>query len=408
MSNLLPGDQFGQYAIEGFIAGGGMGKVYAAKHQVYEQPVALKVLHDRFAEDPRWHRRFSEEGLVGMQLKHPCVLSARELVEHDGSLALVMDLVRGGQTLLSAMAKEHTSGLTLADGLSVFLRIVSGVEYLHERGIVHGDLKPENVLIEGSIREPSAWIPRVTDFGTVALIADPVLIDGSPAVVASPRYATPEHLRGSEHLEMRSDIYGLGLLLHWLLTGEHVSGARTVREARETLMRPPSLIQFLDQPEALQAILRRTLSADPLVRYGDCRTLALVIRELLEELGIGLDVEDLQSELATEIVEERAHAQRELLRGGDPDSASGNTRPELGMEELRAAEAATASNSESPPVSQSVHSDPPPEAPNSPSAPPPTEASFELSPSQYMLIGATGAAVLLIAAAAWWFALGVG
>lgn len=330
MTDLDPGTRFGPYVIDGFVAGGGMGRVYAARHEVYGQPVALKVLHERFGADPRWHRRFSEEGLLGMRLKHPCVLSARELVEAEPGVALLMDLVRGGQTLLSVMEREHPGGLTLGPALSVFLQILSGVEYLHEREVVHGDLKPENVLVEGQARDPSTWVPRVTDFGTVSLIADPVVVDGKAAVVASPRYASPEHLDGSDKLEVRSDIYGLGLLLHWLLSGDHLSGARTVAEAVETLGKPPSLMHVVDLPDALQDVLRKALAPDPQDRFQDCRGMALAIREVLDELGVGLELEDLRSELATEIMEERAEAQKALQRGDGPDPSPDDTELDLG------------------------------------------------------------------------------
>lgn len=321
MTTLEPGTQFGPYLIEGYVAGGGMGRVYAASHEVYGNAVALKVLHDRFAQDPRWHRRFSEEGLVGLQLKHPHVLSARELVEADGQLALAMDLVRGGQTLLSVIERERPSGLPITEALPIFLRILSGVEYLHDRGVVHGDLKPENVLIDGQLRDPSTWKPLVTDFGTVALIADPVTIDGQAAVVASPRYASPEHLKGSDHLEVRSDVHGLGLLLYWLISGEHSSNARTVEQAAESLAEALPLVHVVDQPEPLLNVLRTATATDPAERYADCRALALAIRGILDELGLGLQLEDLQSELATEILEEQAKAQKALQEGGPAPTA---------------------------------------------------------------------------------------
>lgn len=133
MKHYETGSKFGPYTIEGLVAGGGMGRVYAARHEVYKTPVALKVLHPRLHKDPSWMKRFSVEGLVGTRLKHPNVLSARELVSHNGRIALVMDLVSGGQTLEKVISREHKTGLPLVQGLTVFLAIVQGVEYLTER-----------------------------------------------------------------------------------------------------------------------------------------------------------------------------------------------------------------------------------------------------------------------------------
>ncbi|MFT7520323.1 MAG: serine/threonine protein kinase, partial [Kiritimatiellia bacterium] len=291
MSTLAAGTSFGPYAIEGFIAGGGMGRVYAAAHEIYGNPVALKVLHARFAQDPRWQQRFSQEGLVGTRLKHPHVLSARELVNHENQVALVMDLVSGGQTLLKVIDREFPSGLELSEALSVFLQILSGVEYLHDRDIIHGDLKPENVLVSGNLRNPSSWIPQVTDFGTVALIADPVQLDGKSAIVASPRYASPEHMLGIDKVNASSDIYSMGLILHYLLTGQHISTARTVPEAKAQLALEVPLVHLVDQPEGVIQVVQRATSTAPDDRYEDCRALALAIRDRLDDMGLGIELE---------------------------------------------------------------------------------------------------------------------
>ena len=217
MESLEPGATFGPYTIEGLVAGGGMGQVYAARHEVYGSVVALKVLHASLDEQADWRSRFQEEGLVGTQLKHPSVLSAREVVDHQGKAAIVMDLVKGGQTLEKVIGREFPNGMPLVQGLQLFLSICQGIEYLHSKGVIHGDLKPENVMIDGDYRRPETWKPLVTDFGTVGLIAHPVVIDGRTAVVATPRYASPEHLRGVDKIEIRSDVYCLGLMLHHLL-----------------------------------------------------------------------------------------------------------------------------------------------------------------------------------------------
>ncbi|MCB9675743.1 MAG: serine/threonine protein kinase [Alphaproteobacteria bacterium] len=317
MEHLEPGATFGPYAVEGLIAGGGMGQVYAARHNVYGSVCAIKVLHEKLHKDADWRARFNEEGLVGTQLKHPHVLSARELVEHEGRVAIVMDLVKGGQTLEKVVSREFAKGLPLDRALAVFLEIVQGIDYLHGKDIVHGDLKPENVMIEGEYRRPETWHTKLTDFGTVGLIAHPVVIDGRTAVVATPRYASPEHLRGSDNLEVRSDIYCLGLILHFLLTGEHCSDARTVREAAMFVLDEVPLVHMVDQPEAVIEVFKRCTRIKPKDRYADCRELALAVREALEALGVKLELEDVKADLATEVDEERAEAQRENLSRAD-------------------------------------------------------------------------------------------
>lgn len=308
------GTTFGPYIIEGLVAGGGMGQVYAARHSVFGSTVALKVLHPALHADEGWRARFNEEGLVGTQLKHPHVLSARELVHNEGRIALVVDLVPGGQTLEKVISREFRDGLALVAALQVFLKILQGMDYLHGKGIVHGDIKPENMMIEGDYRKPESWVPKVADFGTVALIANPVEIDGRPAVVATPRYASPEHLLGVDQIEVRSDLYALGLVLHFLLTGRHASNAQNVREAAERVALPVPIVNLVDQPEALIAVFKRATAIDPTERYGTVRELALAVRGVLDSVGAELDLPDVAADLATEVDEERARMRQ---AGGD-------------------------------------------------------------------------------------------
>ncbi len=306
METFEPGSAFGAYTLEGLIAGGGMGRVYAARHEVYGSAVALKVLHPQLHADDSWRQRFNEEGLVGTRLKHPNILSARELVEHDGRIALVLDLVSGGQTLDRVIGREFRDGMPLVAALQLFLTILQGMEYLHTKEIVHGDIKPENVLIEGEYRKPETWKAKVTDFGTVALIANPVTIDGRAAVVATPRYASPEHMLGVDQIEIRSDIYSLGLLLHFLLTGKHVSVAKNVAEAAAAVLMPVPLVMLVDQPDPVIALFKKACAIDPGNRYQSCRDLALGIRAVLDSVGAVLELDDLAADLATEVDDERA------------------------------------------------------------------------------------------------------
>ena len=315
MQRLESGSEFGPYTIEGFVAAGGMGQVYAARNTVYGSPVALKVLHEHLHQDEGWRLRFNLEGVIGQQLKHPNVLSARELVEFEGRVALVMDLIKGCQTLDQVISREFPAGLPPASAMRAFLGILQGVEYGHLRAVVHGDIKPENVLVKGEFARPDTWECKVTDFGTVGLIAHPVILDGRTAVVATPRYASPEHLYGVDKLEPRSDIYSLGLILHYMLTGRHASTARTVKEAAERVTIPMPLVNLVDLPDALISVFQTATSVAKEQRYASCRHFALSLREVLDAMGEGLELEDLTADLATEVMDERVKMKKELQVG---------------------------------------------------------------------------------------------
>ncbi|MEQ1564742.1 MAG: protein kinase [Myxococcota bacterium] len=327
-ARLNDGTVFGSYTIEGLVAGGGMGQVYAARHNVYGSAVALKVLHPALHADEGWRARFNEEGLVGTQLKHPHVLSARELVHMDGRIALVLDLVPGGQTLEKVISREFRDGVPLVPALTVFLKLLQGMDYLHGKGIVHGDLKPENVMIEGDFRRPETWVPKVTDFGTVALIANPVEIDGRAAVVATPRYASPEHLYGVDRVEIRSDVYCLGLILHFLLSGRHVSNATNVREAAERVMLPVPIVNLVDHPDVLIDVFKRATAFDVNGRPESVRALALAVRGVLTAVGAELELPDIAADLATEVDEDRARDRKKPAAGSASQAA---TEPDPGL-----------------------------------------------------------------------------
>jgi len=312
---LPSGFEFGPYTIEGFISGGGMGEVYAARSQIYGTAVALKVLHAHLHADESWRQRFNVEGVVGQQLKHPNLLSARELVEQEGRVGLVMDLVKGAQTLEHVMRREFSGGLTLTQALHVVLGILQGLEHAHEKKVVHGDIKPANVLIEGPVREPMKWNPLLTDFGTIGIVAHPVLVDGRPAVVATPRYASPEHFMGVEALRPESDIYCLGLLLHYLLTGEHASTARSVEDAATWVQAAVSVSRLIDYPESLLNLFRKATRPRAEDRFSSCRDFALAIRMVLDTQGVDLQTRDVKPELATEVIDDR-QSEVQALRSG--------------------------------------------------------------------------------------------
>jgi eukaryotic-like serine/threonine-protein kinase len=387
MDDRLPeGTLFGSYRIQGLVASGGMGQVYAAEHNVYGGAVALKVLHPALHADEGWRARFNEEGLVGTQLKHPHVLSARELVESEGRIALVLDLVRGGQTLEKVVSREFRDGLALVPALRVFLRILQGMDYLHNKEIVHGDLKPENVMIEGDFRRPVSWTPKVTDFGTVALIAHPVEIDGRPAVVATPRYASPEHLYGVDRIEVRSDIYCLGLILHFLLSGRHASNAGNVREAAERVMLPVPIVNLVDLPEPVIEVFKRATAAEPEDRYDAVRTMALAIRDVLIDVGADIDRADVAADIATEVDEDRP---KKRAAGSDSSPSQAATEPltreDAAPEFDEAAPADAPSVDPAPSVAPEPQAAPPAPAPSAEPQPQPTVGvagprAVELSP----------------------------
>lgn len=298
---LDPGSVFGQYAVKTFIAGGGIGQVYAATHTIYGSNVALKVLHPDLYRNAAWRERLSDEGVIGKGLKHPNVLTTREIVEHDGRMALVLDLARGASTLHRVIRREFSTGMPTELALRLMLGVLQGVEYAHQQGVIHGDIKPENIMLQDLDRAQSEWSALVTDFGTASLIVNPVLVDGAVAVVASPRYASPEHLEGVDALIEASDIFSLGLLLHYLLTGAHASPAKNVDEALAYVQEPLEISKLIDQPRLVMSVFRRAVALKPEERYASCREMALGIRSVIDALGAEFE-DDIEADIPTVIM----------------------------------------------------------------------------------------------------------
>ena len=298
---LDPGSVFGQYVVKTFIAGGGIGQVYAATHAVYGSNVALKVLHPDLYRDAAWRERLSDEGVIGKGLKHPNVLTTREIVEHDGRMALVLDLARGASTLYRVIQREFSTGMPTELALRLMLGVLQGVEYAHQQAVIHGDIKPENIMLQDLNRTQSEWSALVTDFGTASLIVNPVLIDGAAAVVASPRYASPEHLEGVDALVEASDIFSLGLLLHYLLTGTHASPAKNVEEALAYVQEPLEIARLVDQPRLVMSVFSRAVALKPEERYASCREMALGIRAVIDALGAEFE-DDIEADIPTVIM----------------------------------------------------------------------------------------------------------
>ena len=194
---LRPGDQIERYTVDEAIGSGAMGTVYRVSHNTLGVPMALKVLHATQADSGK----LIAEGRLQARLRHPGIVSVADLLDLDGAPALVMELVDG--LPLDAWVQENRPDPDAR--LRVFRLLVEAVGFAHRKGVVHRDLKPGNVLVE---REGER--PRITDFGIAAVLGDRTKAAGSPA------YMAPEQFRASARVDVRADIWSLGVVLYEL------------------------------------------------------------------------------------------------------------------------------------------------------------------------------------------------
>ena len=256
------------YTIEGVLGRGGMGIVYRTRHPERKQPVALKLIAPGSAWDEPARERFQREARLAGAVSHRHILPVYETGEEDGVLFVAMKCVEGPD--LGARLREGR--LAAAHTVSVVSQIASALDAAHAHGLVHRDIKPQNVLLEEDEDGEHAYL---ADFGVTraAFSGDPT----SPGdMVGTVGYASPEQIRG-EPVDRRSDVYALGCLLFECLTG-HVPFERA--DTIATLWahlhdEPPAPSALLPElPPGFDDVIRRALAKTPDARFGSAGALA--------------------------------------------------------------------------------------------------------------------------------------
>ncbi len=259
----------GRYEVEALVGSGGMASVYRAHDRLLERRVALKILHDQFARNEDAVARFRREARAVAQLTHPNIVTVIDRGEDDGRPFIVFEYVDGVNL---KQVLERDGALPVATVLDLAVQVARALEAAHQRGVVHRDVKPQNVLIgdEGP--------PKVTDFGIArARGVDGLTLTGT--VMGTGDYMPPEQARGEPAGEA-GDVYSLGAMLYELLTGEvPYEGENPVAVAMRHVRDPvPSVAaRRPDVPPRLDALVRRALAKEPEQRFG---SMSEVIAEL--------------------------------------------------------------------------------------------------------------------------------
>jgi eukaryotic-like serine/threonine-protein kinase len=263
----------GRYRIEDRIGSGGMSTVYRAFDETLERQVAIKILHGHISEDEPSLERFRREARIVAQLSHPHVVMVIDAGEDEGHPYIVFEHVRG-ETLKDRIKREGP--LPVAEAVAYAIEIGRALQAAHERGLVHRDVKPQNVLIDEEGRA------KVTDFG-IALGLGSGQLTGAGKVIGTTDYVSPEQAMGQE-VTGQSDVYSLGIVLFEMLTGavpfagdSHVSVA--MKHIHEGL--PDVQLRRPEVSAALAGLLERATAKDCATRYA---SMADFVRELEEVL----------------------------------------------------------------------------------------------------------------------------
>ncbi len=257
---LVPGTELAGYRILRFVDRGGMGAVYEATQLSLERRVALKFIARSLGEDERFRERFRREARSGAAIDHPNILPVYETGElEDGSLYLALRFVDGPN--LGALLRER-GPLEVAEAVQIMTQVAEALDAAHDRGLVHRDVKPANVLLESHER---GWHVYLADFG----LAKPQDSDGEHTqageMLGTVDYMAPEQIEGGA-LDRRADVYAFGCMLYRCLTGEapykrETQSATLLAHVNAPVPVPSDKIAGL--PDALDVVVARAMEKTP-------------------------------------------------------------------------------------------------------------------------------------------------
>jgi CheY-like chemotaxis protein len=272
------GSTIAGYRLESRIGRGGMGVVYRAHHINLERRAAVKIIAPDLAESSGFRERFSREARIAAGLQHPNIVTVYDAGEVDGTLYLAMQLVDGAD--LAAMLRAE-GRLRPYRAIDVCRQIAAALDAAHAQGLIHRDVKPANVLIEGRIA-------YLTDFGlTKRLEGTHAPLTRAGDVVGTIHYVAPEQIEGGT-VSARTDVYSLGCLLYHCLTGQ-VPFARDTdvgviyAHLSEDPPRPSRV--RADLPEGLDAVIAKGLDKSPERRFPSCGDLMAAARAAVDAAG---------------------------------------------------------------------------------------------------------------------------
>jgi eukaryotic-like serine/threonine-protein kinase len=265
-----------RYELKHVVGTGGMSSVYCAHDTLLERDVALKILHEHYSEDDDYVERFRREARAAAQLSHPGIVTVIDRGEEEGRQFIVFEFV-DGETLKDLV--ERGGPMPVRRALELGLEIGRALAFAHQQGLVHRDVKPQNVLLNGDGRA------QVTDFG-IARTLDAVGHTETGTVLGTSHYIAPEQARG-ERVDAQTDVYSFGVVLYELLAGEvPYAGDNFLTVAMRHVNEPvPSLLERrTDCPLRLAALVERCMAKEPAGRPASMDEVVAELQACLAEL----------------------------------------------------------------------------------------------------------------------------
>jgi serine/threonine protein kinase len=275
----VPGEVIAdRYELVELLGTGGMSNVYKAHDQLLERNVAIKILHPHYSDDHEYIERFRHEARAAAQLSHPHIVTVIDRGEDEGRQFIVFECV-DGENLKQLLAR--TGPLPTRRAVELACQIADGLAFAHEHGLIHRDVKPQNVLLtpDGDA--------KVTDFGIARSLDVDRGVTETGTVLGTSNYLSPEQASGSPTTPL-TDVYSLGVVLYELLTGEvPFPGDNFVAIAMKHVTEPPPdlLERRPDVPLRLAAAVDRALEKDPSRRFPSMSEFESELRRTLAEMS---------------------------------------------------------------------------------------------------------------------------
>jgi beta-lactam-binding protein with PASTA domain len=286
----------GRYRVAARIGAGGMGEVFRARDQVLGRTVAVKVLPQELAARPGFVERFRAEAQAAARLSHPNAVQVHDWGSSDGSYFMVMEYVRG-RTLREVLAARGR--LQPAQAAAVLGQLLAALEAAHASGLVHRDVKPENILLT------AAGDVKVTDFGISRMAESGVPgRQTSSDLLGTASYVSPEQIRG-DAVDARTDLYAAGCVLYELLCGAPPFEGNVAHVLHEHLTgRVPAPSVEVPEAAPLDAVVARSTEADPTARYPSAAAMRTALAEAAASLPEAPPLSELASEITSMVVTE--------------------------------------------------------------------------------------------------------
>jgi len=308
MATNIP-KKIGRYDVLDVIGKGGMGIVYRAKDPLLDRMIAIKIMTISTAEYPDLLQRFFREAKATAILQHANIVTVYELGEHEGSPYLAMEYLEGAS--LESLLRTGKD-LTLMQKIDIIVQTCQGLSYAHQRGIVHRDIKPGNIMVlkEGSV--------KIVDFG-IARIGD-TTFTRTGQVMGSLNYMSVEQLNDKLQVDQRTDVYSTGVVLYQMLTGALPFDGENMGAVLMKILNdaPPPFSKYISSyPPEIESITMKALAKDREQRYASADELALdlvQLRDRLKDEFIGIHMQRAESLLHEDHLSEANNELLEVLK----------------------------------------------------------------------------------------------